>query len=55
MAQGATGSAAYGPVFRGVTHLALDAKGRLAIPAKYRAALQSAAAEPAPQTAPSAR
>lgn len=47
MAQGATGSAAYGPVFRGVTHLALDAKGRLAIPAKYRAALQSAAAEPA--------
>jgi transcriptional regulator MraZ len=26
-------------VFRGVTHLALDAKGRLAIPAKYRDAL----------------
>lgn len=34
-------SAASGPVFRGVTHLALDAKGRLAIPAKYRDALQS--------------
>ena len=48
MAQGATGSAANGPVFRGVTHLALDAKGRLAIPAKYRDALQSATAEPAP-------
>lgn len=27
------------PVFRGVTHLALDAKGRLAIPARHRAAL----------------
>ncbi len=36
MVQGATGSAANGPVFRGVTHLALDTKGRLAIPAKYR-------------------
>ncbi len=27
------------PVFRGVTHLALDAKGRLAVPARHRAAL----------------
>jgi MraZ protein len=27
------------PVFRGVTHLALDAKGRLAIPARHRDAL----------------
>ena len=42
MTQGATGSAANSPVFRGVTHLALDAKGRLAIPAKYRNALGAA-------------
>jgi MraZ protein len=42
--QGTTGSAANSPVFRGVTHLALDTKGRLAIPAKYRDAL--AATEP---------
>jgi hypothetical protein len=28
-----------GPVFRGVTHLALDTKGRLAIPAKHREAI----------------
>jgi MraZ protein len=28
-----------GAVFRGVTHLALDAKGRLAIPARHRDAL----------------
>jgi len=34
---GSTGSA--GAVFRGVTQLALDAKGRLAIPAKHRDAL----------------
>jgi MraZ protein len=34
--QGAAGTAANGPVFRGVTHLALDAKGRLAVPARYR-------------------
>lgn len=27
---------ASGPIFRGVSHLALDAKGRVAIPAKYR-------------------
>ena len=33
---GATGSAA---IFRGVTQLALDAKGRLAIPGKHRDAL----------------
>ena len=40
MAQGGaetTGSA--GAVFRGVTQLALDAKGRLAIPARHREAL----------------
>lgn len=30
------GGAQHGPVFRGVNHLALDAKGRLAIPAKHR-------------------
>jgi hypothetical protein len=36
VAQATTGSTANGPVFRGVTHLALDAKGRLAIPAKQR-------------------
>ena len=36
---GATGSSA---VFRGVTQLALDAKGRLAIPAKHRDALTPA-------------
>lgn len=30
-------------MFRGVTHLALDNKGRLAIPAKHRDALQSQA------------
>lgn len=39
MAQGAGGSGGHGPVFRGVTHLALDAKGRIAIPAKHRDAL----------------
>jgi len=30
------GDAGRGPVFRGVTHLSLDAKGRLAIPARHR-------------------
>ena len=44
MTQGATGLAANGPVFRGVTHLALDAKGRLAIPAKHRDALAASTA-----------
>lgn len=39
MAQATTGSATNGPVFRGVTHLALDAKGRLAVPAKHRDAM----------------
>jgi len=34
-----------GAFFRGVTHLALDAKGRLAIPARHRDALVGAAAE----------
>ena len=37
---GATGSAL--PLFRGVTQLALDAKGRLAIPARHRDALSPA-------------
>ena len=49
MAQGAAGSTASTSVFRGVTHLALDAKGRLAVPARYRDALTSsggAQAEP---------
>lgn len=36
MAEGATSSGGGGTVFRGVTHLALDAKGRLAIPARHR-------------------
>lgn len=36
------GAGAGKPVFRGVTHLALDAKGRLAIPAKHRPALVGA-------------
>jgi transcriptional regulator MraZ len=36
VAQGATGSATNGSVFRGVSHLAIDAKGRLAVPARYR-------------------
>ena len=42
MAQGtgvASGGNGGSPVFRGVTQLALDAKGRLAIPAKHRDAL----------------
>lgn len=34
--EGASVAAASGPVFRGVSHLSLDAKGRVAIPAKYR-------------------
>jgi MraZ protein len=41
--QGATDSTADGLVFRGVSHLALDAKGRLAIPTRYRDALQAEA------------
>ena len=40
MAQGGVGSSgSTGAVFRGVTLLALDAKGRLAIPGKHRVAL----------------
>jgi transcriptional regulator MraZ len=35
-----------GVFFRGVTHLALDAKGRLAIPARHRDALVGAPGEP---------
>lgn len=36
MAQGTANGGTDGAVFRGVTHVALDAKGRLAIPARYR-------------------
>jgi MraZ protein len=43
----ADGSGA-GAVFRGVTQLALDAKGRLAIPAKHRDALAGRSAESSP-------
>ncbi|MET0683493.1 MAG: division/cell wall cluster transcriptional repressor MraZ [Casimicrobiaceae bacterium] len=39
MAQGGVDPAGTPAVFRGVTQLALDAKGRLAIPGKHRAAL----------------
>ena len=39
MAQGGVEPAGTAAVFRGVTQLALDAKGRLAIPGKHRAAL----------------
>ena len=40
MAQGGAGSTgSAGAVFRGVTQLALDAKGRLAIPARHRDAM----------------
>jgi MraZ protein len=45
VAQGAANGAGGASVFRGVTHLALDAKGRLAIPARYRDALAGPAAE----------
>jgi MraZ protein len=41
VAQAAAGSESTGPVFRGVAHLALDAKGRLAIPARHRDGLTS--------------
>ena len=30
------GDSGQGPIFRGVTHLSLDAKGRLAVPARHR-------------------
>jgi MraZ protein len=36
VAQGTANAGAGGAVFRGVTHVALDSKGRLAIPARYR-------------------
>ena len=42
MAQGGVDPAGTPAVFRGVTQLALDAKGRLAIPGKHRAALTGA-------------
>jgi len=45
--QAAAGSESAGPVFRGVAHLALDAKGRLAIPARHRSALAPRAPSPA--------
>lgn len=47
MAQGATGASEGGnnAVFRGVSQLALDAKGRLAIPAKHRDAFARRAAD----------
>ena len=54
MAQATTGSAADGPVFRGVAHLALDAKGRLAVPAKHRDAIALRASGAAETTAASA-
>ena len=41
MAQEAAGTTASASVFRGVTHLALDAKGRLAVPARHRGTLAS--------------
>ena len=43
MAQGGVDPAGTPAVFRGVTQLALDAKGRLAIPGKHRAALTGSA------------
>ena len=51
--QGTAGLAANGPVFRGVSHLALDAKGRVAIPAKYRDALVPPPVAPEPAAEPS--
>jgi len=41
----AASSGSDAPVFRGVTHLALDAKGRIAIPAKHRDAIAGYASE----------
>ena len=46
MAQGGVEPAGAPAVFRGVTQLALDAKGRLAIPGKHRAALAGSADNP---------
>jgi MraZ protein len=43
--QGAANAAGGQTVFRGVAHLALDAKGRLAIPAKHRDPLAGPAGE----------
>ena len=43
MAQGGVDPAGTPAVFRGVTQLALDAKGRLAIPGKHRTALTGSA------------
>jgi MraZ protein len=45
VAQEASSPEAAGTVFRGVTHLALDAKGRLAVPAKHRDRLAGAHAD----------
>jgi len=46
VAQGGVDPAGTSAVFRGVTQLALDAKGRLAIPGKHRAALTGSAENP---------
>jgi len=43
--RGAAGDTGAAPVFRGVTALVLDAKGRLAIPAKHRDSLAGAAGQ----------
>jgi MraZ protein len=45
VAQGGVEPAGMPAVFRGVTQLALDAKGRLAIPGKHRAALAGPSAD----------
>ena len=50
MAQGAAAEGDYDAVFRGVSQLALDAKGRLAIPAKHRDALARRAGGADPST-----
>jgi MraZ protein len=51
-AQGEQVGDAVGPLFRGVSQLALDAKGRLAIPAKHRDGLAGPAAKGAAQGVP---
>jgi len=46
VAQGTATAGPDGALFRGITHVALDAKGRLAIPARYRESVL--ASEPPP-------